>query len=63
VAYEVKHQYSISAWTINHNLDPNHKLMKLAKRIDCDEITSKLSKYYRPRDRWPGSGRPNGLKL
>lgn len=49
MAYEVNHQYSIFDWIINHSLDPNHKLMKLAKRIDWDEITRKLSKYYRPR--------------
>jgi IS5 family transposase len=51
MAYEVKHQYSIFDWIINNNLDPNHKLMKLAKRIDWDEVTRKLSKYYSPRGR------------
>ncbi|MGB9553359.1 MAG: IS5 family transposase [bacterium] len=51
MAYETHHQYSIFDWIINNNLDPNHKLMKLAKRIDWDEIRRKLSKYYSTRGR------------
>ncbi len=51
MAYESDQQYSIFDWILNNNLDPEHKLMKLAARIDWDPFIEKLSTYYSTRGR------------
>lgn len=51
MAYEREQHYSIFDWMIKNNLDPDHRLMKLAERLDWDGIIERLTKYYSSKGR------------
>ena len=51
MAHERRRQYTLFEWIIKNNLDPEHKLMKLAKCIEWNQVTDSLSKYYSHRGR------------
>ena len=44
-------KYSIFDWIFKHHLDPDHELVRLAKRIDWDTLTERLSRWYSRRGR------------
>ena len=44
MAHERRRQYTLFEWIIKNNLDPEHKLMKLAKCIEWNQVTDSLSK-------------------
>jgi IS5 family transposase len=51
MAYNDSNQYSIIEWVFKHHLDPDHELVRLAKRIDWDALTKRLSRHYSRRGR------------
>ena len=48
MAYERHQQMSIFDFMIQNNLDPDHELMQLSRKIDWDRIMGDLRRYYSP---------------
>lgn len=48
MAYERHQQISIFDFMIQNNLDPEHELIQLSRKIDWDQILEDLRRYYSP---------------
>ena len=48
MAYERHQQVSLFDFMIQNNLNPEHELMQLSRKIDWDKIMDDLRRYYSP---------------
>jgi len=51
MAYAIQRQYGISEYFLHQSLDPEHELLALAAKVDWEEITYRLCRYYKVRGR------------
>ncbi|MHB8481694.1 MAG: hypothetical protein ACYDBV_02995 [Nitrospiria bacterium] len=51
MAYVVQRQYSINGFLFHQTLNSDHELIRLAEKIDWEEISYRLLKFYKVRGR------------